>query len=737
MQPRSLSIAFVTLVAFFCLEVGGGNRAIAASHAHLTVDFPRSPLRAGAAERRLDLPVGLPLSGYTARMFMQAPDDRWSPYTTRFAPSIGIADPIWIKAVVLQNDEETIVFLKLSLIYVSDALLFAVEARVREETGIDLTDKIVLACDHSHSSYGTFWDDWVFFLGHDRYKPEIFDRMVAQLADTVIAAYERLAPARIGFGFDPAFDPAGEIFTDRREENDVLGPNGELIWGNGGERIRDDIEPRGHTKDDRLSLIRIDDATGKPLALLFVFGMHGTVLEEENLMISGDAGAAIEYAVQETFEHPVVTIFLQGAGGDMSPRGDRNGAKDFDRLRILGETAAPRIRALFDRVETEDLAEMEIVSRQISMRREDIRTRREGEELAYGPPLPRWRFDGDYFFTYEEWNFPQGASLCGDTCDTDPETIKGEGLDNVYLTCVSAAVAGKVLPPLFGLPPQPFPEAEKHTRLTAIRLNGHLLLTLPGEPISILSDELRGMVPEAFGPDRTIVIGYAQDHEGYLLTRFDWLQGGGAEIVNMGGPLFGEYVVDQSVELARLLTTPEREDPGGLPRPVYPVGTIAPVTPERTTRAGTIVQDETIERPDATPLVVFEWIGGDPVIDAPRVVVERLEGEAFAAVHKASGRILDDADPAFHLHYTPVPVRPRKRQERDHHWRIEWSIPPGFPAGTYRLRASGRFYDGTEAHPPFEGVPYSVTGHPFPLGIEDDPGKEGGALHRGKRSDGA
>ena len=51
------------------------------------------PVRAGVGEAPLDLPVGTPLSGYTARARLlggMAPDSRQSPHARAFAPSAGV-----------------------------------------------------------------------------------------------------------------------------------------------------------------------------------------------------------------------------------------------------------------------------------------------------------------------------------------------------------------------------------------------------------------------------------------------------------------------------------------------------------------------------------------------------------------------------------------------------------------------------------------------------------------------
>jgi len=677
------------------------------SHADFS-DFERSPLRAGATEAFLDLPLGVPLSGYTGRFFTHAPDGRESPYTTRFAPSVGAQTRSSLKAIVVENQEEIVVFLRLELIYVADVLLFAIEDEISERLGIDLHDKLIIVASHTHSGYGNFWNNWILYLGHDMYIPEIFHRMVAQSADAIEDAYYSLQPARAGIGFDKNFDPRDRIFSDRRDHNDVLGPNGELIWGNGGKRIRHDLEPRGKSKDNRLTIFRIDDLAGDPIAAMIHFGMHSTILEERNLFLSGDAVFHVEWFFQETFDQPVVSMFLPGAGGDISPRGNGFNFKDFQLLERLGRIAAPKIRQLFDSVETTSEADIEIVSRQVPQSREDIRIVRDGKEISYGTPKFPCQIDDDYFFTYDDFNFSYGAGMCGSTCDENPETIKGEGYDNVYLSCIDSVTAGKVIPPSFRLPPQQLPLAEYSTRITAIRFNEYLLVTLPGEPMSILSDKLRKLVPPPFDFDHTIVIGYAQDHEGYLHTRFDWLQGRGAEVVNFWGPLHGEYLMDQSLDLAHQLTTLEKEAPGGIDRPQYRnevTWKSDPIKPEITLNAGKVYKDYQFIGEDILKQIqrfenaTFTWLGGDPTIDWPVITLQKEdENGDFQDALLPSGRKLTDAGPDMFLRYNPYPIDIVFR-EREHRWTVDWETLKNTEVGIYRFHVSGYFFDGSEHYP--------------------------------------
>ena len=76
----------------------------------------------------------------------------------------------------------------------------------------------------------------------------------------------------IGIVHDGAFDPDDRINRDRRGENDGLAG--------------------GSFDDHNLFMIRVDAADGSPIAMLPIFGIHGTIQGEDNNLSSTDAPGA-------------------------------------------------------------------------------------------------------------------------------------------------------------------------------------------------------------------------------------------------------------------------------------------------------------------------------------------------------------------------------------------------------------------------------------------------------------
>jgi len=115
-------------------------------------------------------------------------------------------------------------------------------------------------------------------------------------------------PARIGAGhgtFDSVYMP-----HNRR----LVHPNGKvtMLWAN---PKRLPTEP----VDKTLRVLRIDDESGKPRAVLAHFACHPVTLGGKNLLISSDfPGAAVEHIESRLGDH-CLAMFLQGASGDIDP----------------------------------------------------------------------------------------------------------------------------------------------------------------------------------------------------------------------------------------------------------------------------------------------------------------------------------------------------------------------------------------------------------------------------------
>lgn len=228
------------------------------------------PMRAGAAEVRLELPLGIPMMGYGARTG-RACDEH---------------DPLHVRALWLEGGGRALlVQLEVCLLAVPQAEALA--DRIAHATGLDRSE-VWIAATHTHSGpetgaaeslAGAPLPDWVGPI-HD----------AAEAAAR--AALHAAVPARAGLAVGSA-----RIGRNRREADGAL--------------------------DREVVVLRVDAAAGPrggaPLALAFVHGTHPTVLGHENLAWSADWPGAAAARIREAFPD-AVPLFLLGAHGDVDPR---------------------------------------------------------------------------------------------------------------------------------------------------------------------------------------------------------------------------------------------------------------------------------------------------------------------------------------------------------------------------------------------------------------------------------
>ena len=722
-------------------------------------------LHAGVAEGDLDAPVGAPLGGYTGRCTCFGGegevDGRDTAYTLRFNPSVGVQTRPTAKVVWLDNGDQDLVLMKTDAIFAFEGIHREVAARLEAETGRDLEGRVVLATSHSHAAPGG-WDRGLqWFLGFDRFNRELYERHVEALTQTALAAYADLEPAALGVGLETDWDPEDRVYSDRRGENDTLA-------------FFDDI-PAGTYKDPYLSLVRIDRISDdSPMAVLFGFAMHGTVLGGDNQLFSSEAGGHVELAVEEHFADDVLVAWLQHGGGDAGPGGTD---RDFARMETIGAQAVGAVLDLWEATPSSaDALVIETVTHGIDSSRDAIAVDRPHGELVYSPYAPGQAPDQETFDAegrvltpIDEFNTDAGAAFCGDPDPLFPNSGVG-GTGPAYASCADVGVLGPIIGGMFDMTAEefelPLPESTTITATTSLlspvsirQPSGEvvqddlLLAFLPGEATAMLTEQLRRRAADELGLQTTLPIAYAQDHMGYMLIPEDWLQGGYEANINLWGPLQAEHVVEEMLWMAEhwLLTEEvEAMRPRGIladadyqtkddwptlqPDETPDAGTLLDAVPEGLVVLGDL--DPAVAPPDALSRVSgvaqLAWEGGDPGVDLPTVTLQRLDGADWVDVTTASGRVVSDRRADIILTTTPDPIEPIDAPQA-HRWWAAWQAVGtddarmGLPLGTYRLEVRGERYVGGATQWPWPAEGYRIEGPAFEvrpadieLALDDD-----------------
>jgi len=233
------------------------------------------PLTAAAAKANITPYVGVSLSGFGGR-------DHGAE---------GIHDELWAKALVLETGDTRVAVVSCDLIGLTLDSVARIRQRAEAMCGIP-GDHVVLAATHTHSGPAM---GCLRLLGQDPAWVEVVERKIAG-ADA--EANRNLVAATVGVGCGEV-----QIGINRRERQ----PDGTIRLGRN----------PGGPLDTTVGVLRVDAASGEPIAALIHHPCHPVVLGGNNYLISADfpgrATAFVERALPG-----VTALFVNGCAGNIN-----------------------------------------------------------------------------------------------------------------------------------------------------------------------------------------------------------------------------------------------------------------------------------------------------------------------------------------------------------------------------------------------------------------------------------
>lgn len=223
-------------------------------------------LTAGTARTIITPPIGLELSGFS------------------FGPSIGVLDNLEAQALVFGSAEHAVALITADVIGFAPELVNAVRKRCEATLGIPAAH-VLLAGSHTHSGPAT-----MFLRYWGACDAEYLRVLESHLVGLVTIAQRNAREARVGIGLGGI----DTISQNRRVAGGVI--------------------------DSTVPVLRVDDAIGQPLAVLYNFASHPISLHSYQNLISPDYPGYVRSVMRAVLGSDVVVLFTQGAAGDIEPR---------------------------------------------------------------------------------------------------------------------------------------------------------------------------------------------------------------------------------------------------------------------------------------------------------------------------------------------------------------------------------------------------------------------------------
>jgi hypothetical protein len=257
-----------TLIIIFGLILSGSPTLAKAVFA--------AELKAGIAVMDITPPLELksPLGGYGARMGR---------------PAVGVHDRIFAKAIVFSEGNRKFAFVTADLLGFSPPFKQAVLDKLSAKDWS--AEQVMLLASHSHTSIEMNAINplnvyQVPQLG--THNPQLYERTVTRFAKLIGEAEKHLVPVSLG---------TSSIQITGWNRNRRI-PNGPV--------------------DPELTVTRIDTAAGKPFAVLVNWTAHPTIMNEDDMLFSGDWPGHLQRTLEALIGDGVTALYYNGAEGDQA-----------------------------------------------------------------------------------------------------------------------------------------------------------------------------------------------------------------------------------------------------------------------------------------------------------------------------------------------------------------------------------------------------------------------------------
>lgn len=272
--------------------------------------FGMATISAGVGKTEIMPPIGTPSAGYTDR---------------KGEGMKGIHDPLLAIALFIDNGEKKIAFCSVDHLGFTYDMVSAITQKVHSKR--ELADcEIYIASSHTHSGGGAYLN--IPGLGESLagvYSVDITQFYIERTVEAIFQAYQNRILAKVGIGYEKA---------------------GVLSKYRG-------LYPKDVTPLSDVTVIKVTTLEDAPLAVLFNYPVHPTILKSQNRLFSADFVGYTRDHLQTSLGGKMQPIYFNGAQGDILPV-ISNEEDLFDSCDHLAKSLAGTVKTIWDRVKAEE-----------------------------------------------------------------------------------------------------------------------------------------------------------------------------------------------------------------------------------------------------------------------------------------------------------------------------------------------------------------------------------------------
>lgn len=267
-------------------------------------------LNVGIGKADITPPIGTPSAGYPER---------------KSEGMEGIHDPLLAIALFIDNGEKQIVFCSVDHLGFTYEMVQDIFQQVHTIPKLEQSE-IYIASSHTHSGGGAYLN--IPLIGESLagpYNEKITQFYIKKTVEAIIQASQNLIPAKMGIGY-------GKVENLSKYRG---------LW------------PTDITPFPEVAVIKVTKLDGTPLAVLFNYALHPTVLKSQNRLFSSDFVGNARSHLQTLLGSDLQPIYFNGAQGDVIPV-IINEEDRFASCEQLGRSLAETVEHIWNEIEVKD-----------------------------------------------------------------------------------------------------------------------------------------------------------------------------------------------------------------------------------------------------------------------------------------------------------------------------------------------------------------------------------------------